>query len=80
MKIKIIGAGSIGNHMAYASRYLSFDTTVSDISKVALNRMKNDIYPSRYGEWDNKIKLINENIYDNISYDIIIITACQMFR
>ena len=50
MKIKIIGAGSIGNHMAFASRSLSFDTTVADISNDALKRMKFDIYPSRYGK------------------------------
>ena len=53
MKIKIIGAGSIGNHMAYASRCLSFDTTVEDISYDALSRMRN-IYPS---DMENGIKI-----------------------
>ncbi|MDC0343253.1 Gfo/Idh/MocA family oxidoreductase [Alphaproteobacteria bacterium] len=73
MKIKIIGAGSIGNHMANASRSLSFDTTVTDISEEALNRMKNEIYPKRYGKWDKQIKLFNYSQDDNKKYDLIIV-------
>jgi len=73
MKIKIIGAGSIGNHMANAARSLSFDTTVTDISKDALNRMERTIYPNRYLKWDNNIKLMNYNEVDHNNYDLVII-------
>lgn len=58
MKIQIFGAGSIGNHLSHAARYLDHDVQVVDIDENALNRMKNDIYPSRYGTWDDKINLI----------------------
>ena len=71
MKIKIIGAGSIGNHMAYASRCLSFDTTVEDISYDALSRMRNDIYPSRYGKWDKKIILLEKPTDSFVDIEII---------
>ena len=57
--ILIFGAGSIGNHMAYAARKLNYDVGVTDINKKALLRMKDRIFPKRYGYWDKKIKLIN---------------------
>ena len=51
MKIKIIGAGSIGNHLGHAARNLEWDVTIVDIDPLALKEPKS-IYPSRYGEWD----------------------------
>lgn len=74
-KILIFGAGSIGNHMAYACRKLNLDVCVTDIDFSALDRMKNRIYPKRYGSWDKKINLI---YYDKVfkiknKYDLIII-------
>ena len=57
MRIGIIGAGSIGNHLAHAARALGWDVTLCDIDDAALKRTKNEIYPSRYKRWDNKIKL-----------------------
>ena len=56
-KIKIIGAGSIGNHLANAARNLGWDVVVCDIDPEALERMRFDIYPKRYGSWDDKIRL-----------------------
>ena len=56
-RVKIYGAGSIGNHLSYACRNKGLDVTVCDIDESALSRMKNDIYPSRYGKWDNEIVL-----------------------
>ena len=56
-RIKIFGAGSIGNHMANASRRLGWEVVVCDVSEAALARMKNQIYPGRYGKWDEKISL-----------------------
>lgn len=56
-RIKIYGAGSIGNHFAHASRRLGWEVTVCDVSPAALERMKQQIYPSRYEHWDESIRL-----------------------
>jgi predicted dehydrogenase len=55
--VKIIGAGSIGNHLAHAARSKSWDVTLCDINPEALERTKTSIYPSRYDSWDNSIHL-----------------------
>ena len=70
--ILIFGAGSIGNHMAYASRKLNFNVDVTDISSNALDRMKNHIFPKRYGKWDSKINLVafNHIFKINKKYDL----------
>jgi predicted dehydrogenase len=61
-RIKIYGAGSIGNHLAHASRRMGWEVTVCDISPEALQRMRHQIYPSRYGQWDDAIRLhLNRN-------------------
>ena len=57
MKFKIIGAGSIGNHLAHAARCLKWEVTVCDIDPEALRRMREEIYPQRYGSWDESIGL-----------------------
>tara|TARA_B100000963_G_C22528240_1_gene626353 strand:- start:115 stop:1164 length:1050 start_codon:yes stop_codon:yes gene_type:complete len=72
MKVKIFGAGSIGNHLAYACRSQNLDVTIFDIDDEALVRTKNKIYPSRYGLWDENIKLTN-SFDSNENYDFIII-------
>ena len=56
-RIKIYGAGSIGNHLANASRRMGWEVTVCDVSTAALERMRTQIYPSRYGRWDDSIRL-----------------------
>ena len=56
-RIKIIGAGSIGNHLANAARTLGCDVVVCDTSAEALVRMQTQIYPARYGAWDAQIDL-----------------------
>ena len=58
-KVKIYGAGSIGNHLAHACCSKGWDVTLCDIDTDALKRTENDIYPSRYGLWDDKIKLLH---------------------
>lgn len=69
MKIQIFGAGSIGNHLSHAARKLKHDVQVVDISQTALDRMKNDIYPTRYGVWDDKINQITyEKAFANKDY------------
>jgi len=55
MNVKIIGAGSAGNHIAFALQRLVKKITLTDISKDALNRSKNKIYIPRYGIWSKKI-------------------------
>ena len=56
MKIKIIGAGSAGNHMAYA--FTTFKETrkivLSDINTKALKRSKKEIFLKRYRKWDKE--------------------------
>ena len=59
IKVKIYGAGSIGNHLAHACRTKGRDVALCDKDTDALKRAKNDIYPSRYGLWDDKIKLLH---------------------
>ncbi len=73
--VLIFGAGSIGNHMAYASRKLKLNVDVTDISSKALLRMKNKIFLKRYGKWDSKINLLQyKNVFKTIkNYDLIII-------
>lgn len=55
LQVKVIGAGSIGNHLAQASRRMGWSVVVVDADPKALERMKNDIYPTRYGAWDAAI-------------------------
>lgn len=56
-KVIIYGAGSIGNHLAYACRTKGWDVLMCDIDPAALNRTRESIYPSRYGQWDSTIRL-----------------------
>ena len=73
MNVLIFGAGSIGNHLANASRFLNWQVTVLDIDSNALKRMKEEIYPSRYGSWDSSIKLIKDKNEIKYKPDFIII-------
>lgn len=71
--VKIIGAGSIGNHLANASRRLGLSVTLCDIDPVALERAKSEIYPGRYGEWDPEIELALVDQSETSGNDLIII-------
>ena len=73
MKVKIIGAGSIGNHLAHASRSLGWQVDICDIDSRALVRTKEMIYPSRYGAWDNNIRLFTMDEVPENEYDLICI-------
>ena len=66
MKIQIFGAGSIGNHLSHAARQLNYDVQVVDINQEALDRMRDQIYPSRYGHWDYQI--------DQVTYEKALIS------
>lgn len=58
MKVLVVGAGSIGNHLTQASRRMGWDVVVIDTDPFALKRMCEDIYPQRYGAWDEDVTLV----------------------
>ncbi len=72
-KVKIFGAGSIGNHLAHACRNKKWDVTLCDIDAEALERTRSDIYPSRYGEWDSEIRLAHPSEVEKEDFDLVII-------
>jgi predicted dehydrogenase len=71
MKVKILGAGSIGNHLSQASRRLGWSVDLCDIDPAALERTRTQIYPSRYGKWDEAIRLFAAQDAPTGGYDII---------
>ena len=71
MRIKIFGAGSIGNHLAQASRRMGWDVVMVDPDESALDRTKNEIYPGRYGSWDEGIQLFTPDAAPKGEFDII---------
>ncbi len=72
-RVKIVGAGSIGNHLANAARMFGCDVVVCDTSDVALRRMREQIYPARYGAWDSNIELRLANEAPIRGFDLICI-------
>jgi predicted dehydrogenase len=73
MNVKIIGAGSIGNHLSQAARRMGWDVTIVDADPKALERMKSDIYPTRYGAWDSAIKQYVAGTEPKGGFDVIMI-------
>ena len=73
MRVKIFGAGSIGNHLSNASRAMGWSVDLCDLDEAALARTKNEIYPGRYGHWDESIRLMNNKDAPKGGYDLIII-------
>lgn len=71
--VKIYGAGSIGNHLSHAARSLGWSVTVCDVSEEALERMRSDIYPSRYGQWDSAIRLYRNQDVPRDDFDLILV-------
>lgn len=71
--VKIIGAGSIGNHLAHASRSLGWQVTLCDVDQAALDRTKAQIYPTRYGAWDEAISLMLVENAPRGNFDIIMV-------
>jgi predicted dehydrogenase len=72
-KVKIYGAGSIGNHLAYASKSIGWDVLICDIDADALERTKTQIYPSRYGKWDKSIHISLIKDLPKEEFDVVII-------
>jgi len=73
VNVLIYGAGSIGNHLAYGCRSKGWNVTICDIDKGALNRTRKDIYPSRYGAWDDRIRLVDPDEIENDFFEFVII-------
>ena len=71
--VKIYGAGSIGNHLAHACRSKGWTVLICDIDPKALERTREEIYPSRYGSWDPEIRLVPLNRQPDEDYDLVII-------
>ncbi len=72
-KVKILGAGSIGNHFSHAARTIGASVDLCDIDQQALQRTKEQIYPARYGSWDDSINLHSSEEAPKGGYDLIII-------
>ncbi len=71
--VKILGAGSIGNHLSHAARALGWRVDLCDIDPAALARTRNEIYPGRYGSWDPEIRLLAADEAPKGGYDFIFI-------
>ncbi len=72
-RVKILGAGSIGNHLANASRAMGWAVDLCDIDAAALERTRNDIYPARYGAWDEAIRLFEAKDAPRGAHDMIFV-------
>jgi predicted dehydrogenase len=73
MRVKVIGAGSIGNHLSHASRSLGWSVDLIDSDPAALERTRTQIYPGRYGRWDGAINLIHSDQAPKGGYDLVLI-------
>lgn len=73
IKVGIYGAGSIGNHLAYACRSKGWQVSICDIDAEALKRARKDIYPARYGKWDEEIALMPPEEMNENEADLVII-------
>lgn len=72
-KVKVIGAGSIGNHLAHASRQLGWQVAICDVDAAALERTRTQIFPGRYGAWDEAIELYHAPDAPKSVYDLIVV-------
>ncbi len=72
-KVKIFGAGSIGNHLAHACRRQGWQVSICDLDSAALERTRKDIYPARYGAWDEEIELVAPAELEQQDFDLVII-------
>lgn len=73
LKAKIVGAGSIGNHLTHALRTCGVDVTIVDVDQAALHRTRNVIYPERYGSFDDSIRLAHPSEIGDEAFDLCVI-------
>jgi predicted dehydrogenase len=72
-KVKVLGAGSIGNHLSNAARTMGWSVDLCDVDAQALERTRTQIYPMRYGKWDESIRLFDSSKAPSGGYDLIFI-------
>lgn len=72
-RVKIFGAGSIGNHLAHACRRRDWQVTLCDLDTAALERTRTEIYPARYGAWDDEIVLAQVGDVAGDPFDVVIV-------
>jgi predicted dehydrogenase len=72
-KVKVLGAGSIGNHLSNAARAMGWSVDLVDPDPAALERTRTEIYPTRYGKWDDAIRLLTPDKAPRGGYDLICI-------
>ncbi|NJO53451.1 MAG: Gfo/Idh/MocA family oxidoreductase [Bacteroidales bacterium] len=73
MKVKVLGSGSIGNHLANAARRMGWSVDIVDTDVAALERTRTSIYPGRYGAWDEAIGLHTADKAPVGGFDLIFI-------
>lgn len=73
MRVKIFGAGSIGNHLAHGLRRRDAEVTICDVDPAALERTRNEIYPERYGAFDPAIRLLPVADVADEAFDLVVI-------
>ena len=78
MKIKVQGAGSIGNHLSHAARSLGWSVDLVDIDPAALKRARDEIYPARYGSFDDAIGLYTSDQAPKRGYDLILLSLIHI--
>jgi len=72
-KVKVVGAGSIGNHLSHAARRKGWSVAICDIDPAAVERTRTQIYPSRYGAWDESIALYSSDEAPRGGFDYIFV-------
>jgi len=73
-KVKIIGAGSAGNHFTHAFRKKGWQVRLTDCDPKALERTQSETYPQRYGPWDSSIELaLDKPTQDR--FDVVVIAT-----
>jgi predicted dehydrogenase len=72
-RVKIVGAGSIGNHLSHACRERGHAVTLCDRDPEALRRTKEEIHPERYGAWDEEIRLASPEELSQEAFDVVIV-------
>lgn len=73
MRAKVIGAGSIGNHLTHALRSHDVAVDLVDADPRALARARDELYPARYGAWDPTVGLHLAGEAPVGDYDLIVI-------
>ncbi len=72
-RVKIVGAGSVGNHLAHACREQGWSVTLCDRDPEALRRTREEIHPERYGSWDDAIQLADADEVAHEVFDAVLI-------